>query len=129
MSTQPPWGTPPPSPASPTPTSTGYLATRSGRRGERAAGGVLALVVEQQTGSGESMVWRVDPEPMLLPAGSTPDQADQAALDLAHTFEPHHPWSKGERSIFRLAPGSYLVLVEGATRMFHFRVSVAELVG
>ncbi|MFN8082034.1 MAG: hypothetical protein U0Q19_20945 [Kineosporiaceae bacterium] len=119
MSSLPPWGTPPDAhftpPDAPTP--------------HRASGVTYALLVEQQTGTGESMVWRVDPLPTLLAPGTGRAEADRAALDLAQRFQPHHPWNKGERTVFKLGEGSFLVLVEGATRTFHFRVSVAELIG
>jgi sarcosine oxidase gamma subunit len=85
------------------------------------------LVVEQQTGSGESMVWRVDPDPLPVQPGSSRQQAQDAALHLARTFRPNHPWNQGERVVLRLSPDSYLVIVPGATKTFHFRVSVAEL--
>lgn len=119
MSTSPPWGTPPdagfPLPDAPTPRGTTSVT--------------YALIVEQQTGSGEGMVWRVDPLPILLAPGTRRLEADRAAWDLAQRFEPHHPWNKGDRSVFKLGEGSFLVLVEGATKTFHFRVSVGELIG
>jgi len=120
MSTMPPWGTPPGDLPSPVPPD----AHGSGP----APGAVFAVVVEQQTGTGESMVWRVDPAPFFLAPGSGRSHAQETALEVARTFQPHHPWSKGERTILRLSPDAYVVLVEGATKAFHFRVSVAELI-
>lgn len=120
MSTMPPWGTPPgqtPAPASPDVHSSAPTP-----------GAVYAVVVEQQTGTGESMVWRVDPQPFVLPPGSARTEAQEIALDMARTFQPNHPWNKGRRTVLRLGPDAYLVLVEGATKTFHFRVSVAELI-
>ncbi|MFZ0160741.1 MAG: hypothetical protein WAL50_17060 [Kineosporiaceae bacterium] len=117
MSTMPPWGTPP----SPDPVP----SSSPGRPGPPTS--VYLLVVEQQTGSGESMVWRVDPDPLPVQPGSSRQQAQDAALHLARTFRPHHPWNQGERVVLRLTPDSYLVIVPGATKTFHFRVSVAEL--
>jgi hypothetical protein len=125
MSTTPPWGTPNPAELWP--------PSRTDPGGDlvaRAAGGSeeYVVVIEQQTGSGESMVWRVDPEPFSLPAGATRLQAQDLALHLARTFTPRHPMSQRGRQSLLLSPDSYLVLVQGATRTFHFRVSVAEVV-
>ncbi len=126
MSTMPPWGTPPVSepPSSPaaSPASTSRPRATSGPSPE-----VYLLVVEQQAGSGEGMTWRVEPDPIPVHPGSTRRQAQEAAVHLAHTFRPNHPWNQGERVVLRLTPDSYLVIVPGSTKTFHFRVSVAEL--
>jgi hypothetical protein len=86
----------------------------------------FALVVEQQKGNGQSMQWRADPPPRHLPSGTSRAEAERAALALARTFSPDHPWAKGDRTVYRLDAGAFLVVMQGATRNFHFRVSVAE---
>lgn len=116
MTSTPPWGTP--SWGTPLPGEVGPAPEPSPRTAR------YLLVVEQTVGSGESAVWRVDPEPM--PAGSSREAARSAALQLARTFRPHHPYSPRARSILRISDDSYLVLVEGMTKTFHFRVTVAE---
>jgi len=122
MTTTPPWGTPTsdegpllPSAYSPVPRGTGA---------QPASGFGYALVVEQSTGSGESIVWRVAPAP--LPAGPTRAAAREAALQLARTFRPNHPFSQKDRAIYRIDADTLLVLVPGMTKAFHFRISVAE---
>ena len=47
------------------------------------------LVIEQLTGSADSAVWRVDPDPIW--AGSTRDQARAAAVQCARQFSPRQP--------------------------------------
>jgi hypothetical protein len=112
MTTSPPWGTPtsaePPEPAG----------------GPAPGGRGFALIVEQLTGSGESVIWRVEPAP--IPAGRTRAEARQAAAHLARTFQPRHPFSPRDRAVYRVDDDSYVVVVEGMTKRFHFRVSVAE---
>jgi hypothetical protein len=84
------------------------------------------LLVEQLTGSGESAVWRVDPNPVF--AGTDRDQARMAAYDLALSFQPRHPFSPSGRTVWRSDPDNLIVIVQGATKTFHFRVTVAERV-
>jgi hypothetical protein len=91
-----------------------------------AAGPGFHLVVEQSAGSGESMRWTVDLPPLF--AGHTREEARQAALRCARKMSPRHPWSERSRTVLRLHDDAYLVIVEGATKTFHFRVSVAQVV-
>jgi hypothetical protein len=113
MTTTPPWGTP-------TSTEPEPAATRVPHRG-------FVLIVEQLTGSGENAAWRVDPAP--FPSGPSREAAREAAVQLARTFQPHHPFSPRSRSIYRVNDDSLIVVVPGMTKTFHFRVSVAELIG
>jgi hypothetical protein len=112
MTETPTWGTPQQPFASPAPTPA-----------EPGAGGYF-LVVEQLTGSGESAVWRVDPSP--IPVGPTREQARAGVVQLARTFRPKHPFSEQSRAVYRVNDDSLIVVVQGATKTFHFRVSVAE---
>lgn len=86
------------------------------------------LVVEQTVGNSDRFWWTVRPEPVALTA-TTRAQAREAALDLARRFEPENPWRKLDRTILRQSEDSFIVVIHGATKAFHFRVSVAEQVG
>jgi hypothetical protein len=108
MTTTPPWGTPTAA-AEPQPIVPG--------RG-------FVTIVEQLVGSGDNATWRVDPEP--IPAGRSREEARAAALQLARSFQPRHPFSPKGRTIYRVDEDGYVVVVQGMTRTFHFRVTVAE---
>ena len=58
---------------------------------------------------------------------SHPDQetAEAEALRLAREYEPAYPWAPKSRKVLR-GPGGYVVIVEGRTSTFHFRLSVLE---
>lgn len=83
------------------------------------------LVVEQNTGSSDSMRWGVQVA-SELDIGVTRAQARHQAERLAYTFSPRHPMLESSRTVLRLTEDSFLTIVEGATATFHFRVSVAE---
>jgi hypothetical protein len=53
------------------------------------------------------------------------ETAEAEALRLAHEYQPAYPWSPKSRKVLR-GPGGYLVIVEGRTSTFHFRLSVLE---
>lgn len=53
------------------------------------------------------------------------ETAEAEALRLAREYEPVYPWSPKSRQVLR-GPGGYLVVVEGRTSTFHFRLSVLE---
>ncbi|HEX2806547.1 MAG TPA: hypothetical protein VHN80_10305 [Kineosporiaceae bacterium] len=112
MTSTPAWGTP----------QQPFESTAPGPD-EPGAGGYF-LVVEQLTGSGESAIWRPDPSP--IPAGPTREHARAGAVQFARTFKPKHPFSQQSRTMYRVSEDSLIVVVEGATKTFHFRVSVAE---
>ena len=126
----PPWGTPT-APSSggrpggrPGGRSTQPLPTGARPGGPQAEGLGFFLIVEQLTGSGEGMVWRVDPAPQ--PAGPTRQAAREQAFFLAQTFRSAHPFSPQDRTVYRIDDDTYLVIVTGMTKSFHFRVSVGE---
>jgi hypothetical protein len=127
MTETPPWGTPSRTPAEPhryeppRPQPTGWTAPHGSP--ETVAAGYF-LLVEQLTGSGESAIWRVEPMPIF--AGTDREQARAAAYDLALSFRPKHPFSPSGRTVWRKDPDSLLVIVQGATKSFHFRVTVVE---
>ncbi|WP_328648069.1 hypothetical protein OHS58_10415 [Amycolatopsis sp. NBC_00348] len=70
------------------------------------------VVVEEQRGTGE---------------GRSADQAtaEAEALRLAREYQPAYPWSPKSRRVLRVA-GGYLVIVDGRTSTFHFRLTVGE---
>jgi hypothetical protein len=132
MTTTPPWGTPPdpereglpvPGFGSPVP---GLGSSVPGLGGSRPAveEASFFLLVEQLVSSRDASSWRGDPAP--LPAGPNRHTARQAALHCARTFRPHHPFSPQRRDVYRVDKDTYLVIVTGRKRSFHFRVSVAE---
>jgi hypothetical protein len=81
-------------------------------------------VVEEQRGGGEARTWAVT---KTKPAGGDRDHADGVAQRLAFEHEPVHPSSPKSRKVLRVADG-YLVIVEGRTSTFHFRVTLGETV-
>jgi hypothetical protein len=111
--TEPPvWGSPHPAPTPPTVSPA-----------EPGAGGYY-LVIEQVTGSADSAVWRIDPEPMWV--GPTRDQARAAARKAAQEFRPRHPFSERGRAAYRVDDDNLIVHLQGATKNFHFRITVVE---
>jgi hypothetical protein len=73
---------------------------------------------------GEGREWKVS---HAAPVGDQ-GAARAEALRLAREFTPAYPWAPKSRKVLRLGDGSYLVVVEGRTSSFHFRVQVGELV-
>ncbi|MBE8518414.1 hypothetical protein ILP97_12985 [Amycolatopsis sp. H6(2020)] len=53
------------------------------------------------------------------------ETAEAEALRLAREYQPAFPWSPKSRKVLR-GPGGYVVIVEGRTSTFHFRLSVLE---
>lgn len=88
-----------------------------------------AILVEQNIGSGENYRWAVQPEPWLLDAGTSAEQARAMMFELARNFAPNNPWSPKGRQIFRVNQDSYLVLVPGMSKTFHFRITLVEQIG
>ncbi|WP_285478799.1 hypothetical protein [Amycolatopsis sp. NBRC 101858] len=79
------------------------------------------VVVEEQRGAGDGRTWSLS---------ETFPCDDQAAAEaeaerLAREYQPAYPWSPKSRKVLR-GPGGYLVIVEGRTSTFHFRLSVLE---
>ncbi|MCR6489233.1 hypothetical protein M8542_41105 [Amycolatopsis sp. OK19-0408] len=79
------------------------------------------VVVEEQRGAGDGRGWS------LSETFSYDDQATaEAEADrLSREYQPVYPWSPKSRKVLR-GPGGYLVIVEGRTSTFHFRLSVLE---
>lgn len=83
----------------------------------------FVVLVEEVRGSGESQRWAIGE---LRAALGTRADAQRRALDVANTYEPRHPVVPQSREVYRLNPDSYLVVVQGLTTAYHFRVSVGE---
>jgi hypothetical protein len=81
------------------------------------------VLIEEQGGSGEGRDWRLTE---VRSAGVERDDAVKLAVTLAREYKPKHPWSPQKRSLYRAGDDTWLVVVQGATRNFHFRVTVAE---
>jgi hypothetical protein len=83
------------------------------------------VLIEQNTGSGDSRMWSLTD---VRPA-DTYEDAQRVARDLAFSFRPRHPMNPRRRSVFQVGDDTWVCLVEGATRSFHFRVAVARWLG
>lgn len=77
------------------------------------------VVVEEQRGSERH--WALSERFRFIDQ----ETAEAEALRLAREYEPAYPWSPKSRRVLR-GPGGYLVIVEGRTSTFHFRLSVLE---
>ncbi|MGB3953811.1 MAG: hypothetical protein WBL05_00755 [Brooklawnia sp.] len=86
-----------------------------------AEAGGFAVLVEENRGSGE---WRWTSE--VKANATTRADAQRMAYNLATGYQPRHPAMPQSREVFRLNPDQYLVMVQGLTTTFHFRISVAE---
>ncbi len=116
----PPWGTPHSAISgrgTPAPDTAPYGAPDD-------AEGTYQLVIEQTVGSGEGRRWSV--EPVWERTWSSRLLARAAAESAARTFVPRHPMSERGRSVYRVTPDQFVVVVQGMTTTSHFRVSVAE---
>ncbi|UOZ04858.1 hypothetical protein [Amycolatopsis sp. WQ 127309] len=79
------------------------------------------VVVEEQRGSGDGRSWSLsDTFPY-----TDRETAEAEALRLAREYQPVYPWSEKSRWVLRVA-GGYLVIVDGRTSTFHFRLTVGE---
>jgi hypothetical protein len=79
------------------------------------------VVVEEQRGTGDGRNWSLSE---TFPCADQ-ETAEAEALRLAREYQPVYPWSPRSRKVLRGA-GGYLVIVEGRTSTFHFRLSVVE---
>ncbi len=87
----------------------------------------FTVIVEQTEGSGNSMRWLA--VPVTPSTWGDRDTARAEAQRYAWTFQPRHPMSEQRRSVYRVSPDEYLVIIEGATMTFSLRVTVAEPLG
>lgn len=80
------------------------------------------VIIEQLRGSGNTREWSAQ----VSTPSDTREDARRRANSAARTFNPNHPIHPQGRDILRISPDEYLVIVDGMTSSFHFRVSVAE---
>jgi hypothetical protein len=95
--------------------------------GPASGAGEYTLLVEQTTGSGQSMRWLATP--VTRKTWGDRDDARREAAQFAWRFEPRHPMNEQRRSVYRVSADEYLTIVEGATMTFSFRTLVAEPLG
>lgn len=90
------------------------------------AGPGFQVLVEQNAGSGGDLRWSVTVVGDQISASRA--EARAVAEGTARTFNPNHPYNERHRSVYRVSADEYLVVVQGLTKAFHFRVVVAELI-
>ncbi|NUR49258.1 MAG: hypothetical protein HOV71_14085 [Hamadaea sp.] len=86
--------------------------------------GRFYALLEESTGNGQYANWKLTHSYDL---GEDREAAVAGILRLARTYRPKHPWSDHGRRIFEHGTDSWVVLVEGATRRHHFRLSLTRL--
>ena len=81
------------------------------------------VVLEEQRGAGDGRSWSLS-ETFRF---DDQESAEAEALRLAREYQPVYPWSPKSRTAMRI-PGGYVVIVEGRTSKFHFRLTVGEAI-
>jgi hypothetical protein len=71
---------------------------------------------------GDTYAWRLT-EMVPLPPGVSPEEL---AKDVAFRFQPARPSLPKRRSVFRIDDHSFMVRIEGAASVHHYRVTMAE---
>ncbi|WP_052682061.1 hypothetical protein [Saccharothrix sp. ST-888] len=82
-----------------------------------------ALVVEENVGSGENMIWAPR---VLTEVEGTREQAVAALKQLVPGYIPDHPMMAKQRTLYRDGD-SYLLASRGAMRTFHCVFKVWEV--
>ena len=80
------------------------------------------VVLEENIGTGEYKNWAIT---WVIPCQSR-GHAQLEAQAQAHNYKPTHPRAAGNRMVFRTGDDVWTTWVDGATRRYHFRVSVAQ---
>ncbi|MFL6141024.1 MAG: hypothetical protein ACJ72N_04000 [Labedaea sp.] len=83
------------------------------------------VLLEETVGTGDRRTWSLTE---VRPSGGY-DEAVRAGRDLAFSFQPRHPMNPRQRSVFQSGDDCWIVVVQGAIRSFHFRVTVARWLG
>src|SRR6185295_16251399 len=83
-----------------------------------------ALIEENTGGGGQYANWRVN---RTVDLGPDRDTAYAAAARLAVTYKPRHPSQDRGRQIFEHGPDAWVVIVQGAMSVHHFRLSLVKL--
>lgn len=88
--------------------------------------GQWRVIVEETVGYGrENQRWEITTVRSCEDRG----EALRVASTMAESHQPQHPLSPRERSAYRIGSDTWLVRLTGMTRDYHFRISVARLVG
>ncbi|MFC0114290.1 hypothetical protein [Kibdelosporangium aridum] len=82
------------------------------------------VLIEETVGRGESQRWGVSE----IRKFDTRDEALAAAEQAVREYQPQHPTFAKGRDAYQVGEDSWIVWVPGATREYHFRVSVGKQV-
>lgn len=88
---------------------------------------IYTLLIEESTGSGDSIRWTASRLSTITWRDRS--EARREAMSAAWRYAPQHPMAEQRRAVYRINPDEWLVIVEGATASFAFRVMVAEPMG
>lgn len=99
-----------------------YPSQAAGAPDDRVAG--YSVMIEQHEQVGDSYRWLASDASQRT---ATLQEARDYAYRLAHTFGPNHPMSEQGRTAYRLNLDEFVTIVQGATRSFHFRLRLVEL--
>src|SRR5882762_274776 len=80
------------------------------------------VLIEETIGAGEGQRWSLT---KILEFDHRAD-ALKKAVDMAKDYQPRHPTMERRRKIFRVGEDTWVVWLEGATRSYHLRISVAR---
>ncbi|MCE7008446.1 hypothetical protein LWC34_37375 [Kibdelosporangium philippinense] len=82
------------------------------------------VLIEETVGMGEGQRWSVS----RIRKFDTREDALAAAEQTAREYQPQHPTFAKARDVYQIGVDSWVVCVPGATRQYHFRVSVGKKV-
>jgi hypothetical protein len=80
------------------------------------------VLVEETTGGGDSQRWGLT----VVFECETREDAVAKAIELTAGYSPRHPSIERERKVYRVGEDIWVVWVGGATREYHFRLSIAR---
>jgi hypothetical protein len=80
------------------------------------------VLVEENMGATARSVWQISRKQQV----EDHETALAYGAEVAATHTPKHPLSNRGRSVFRVSEHEWLVLLQGASAAFPFRVVVAE---
>ncbi|MCP2329211.1 sarcosine oxidase gamma subunit [Hamadaea flava] len=81
-------------------------------------------IVEELAGGGNSAAWRPTKTRALGPDRAV---ALEVAAETAATHRPVHPGQEQGRQVFRQGEDTWIVVVDGGSGAYHFRVTLAVL--
>lgn len=83
------------------------------------------ILIEATHGSSDYKEWLVTE---TLPVSGDRSLARDKAEHMARTYTPQHPTFPQKRWVLKVDDDHWVTIVQGATRAYHYRVTVAELV-